>query len=422
MLFELLTGTTPFSGDNAMTVAYRHISDDVPAPSSRAAGIPPELDRLVATATSRDPDGRPADGRALHAALLDVRNSLGLHGAVPAPGTDITVQVPRAAAAATTVVGDTQRTTALPPMPPDEGDGGRRRRRRWPYVVLALVLLAALGGTGGWYLAVGRYTHAPGLVGLSKSDAVERLQDAGLRFRLGKPMFSDSIEKGAVADQDPDAGARIDKNGVVTLRISRGPSAYAVPDVSGETVKDATKALEAVQLEVADRVREEFSETVDAGLVIRTNPPEGRSLHVGSEVTLIVSKGVKPVPLPVVDGMSRDKAEKTLTKAGFVVGTVTEDFSNDVAEGKVIRSDPAGGTRVAPGSTVNLVVSKGPEVFEVPDVRGKPIDEAISIIEQAGFKADPKPANIPGSGPGHVLQQSPLGMQPHGTVITLYYW
>jgi eukaryotic-like serine/threonine-protein kinase len=425
MLFELLTGTTPFSGDNAMAVAYRHISDDVPAPSSRAAGIPPELDRLVTAATSRDPDGRPGDGRALHAALVDVRDSLGLHGAVPTPGTDITVQVPRTAAA-TSVAGGTQRTTALPPLPPgangSEEPGGRRRRRRWPYVVLALVLLAALGGTGGWYLAVGRYTHAPGLVGLSKSDAVERIQDAGLRWRLGKPMFSDSIEKGAVADQDPAAGARIDKDGVVTLRISRGPSAYSVPDVSGETVKDATKALEAVQLKVADRIREEFSETVDEGLVIRTDPPKGESLHVGSQVMLVVSKGVRPVPLPVVDGVSRDKAEKTLTKAGFVVGTVTEDFSNDVAKGKVIRSDPAGGTRLAPGATVNLVVSKGPELFEVPDVRGKPIEEAISIVEHAGFRADPKPADIPGSGPGHVLQQSPLGMQPRGTVITLYYW
>jgi serine/threonine-protein kinase len=420
VLFELLTGTTPFTGDNAVAVAYRHISDDVPAPSSRAAGIPPELDELVAAATSRDPAGRPADGRALHAALVGVRDRLGMHGAVPTPGTDITVQVPRAAVA--TQVADTQRTTALPPMPPEEDSGPPRRRRRWPYVLVALLLLAGLGGAAGWYFAVGKFTHAPSLVGLSKTDAVDKLQQAGLSWRIGKPMFSDSIEEGAVADQDPDAGDRVAKDATVTLRISKGPSEHQVPDVSGETVKEATKQLEAVDLVVADKQRLEWNDSVEAGLVIRTDPPKGESLHVGSEVTLVVSKGVQPVPLPVVDGMSRDKAEKKLTEADFVVGTVTEEFSDEVHEGKVIRSDPAGGTKLAPGSTVNLVVSKGQQLFEVPDVRGKPIDEAIGIIERAGFRADPRPADIPGSGPGHVLQQSPTGMQPKGTVITLYYW
>jgi eukaryotic-like serine/threonine-protein kinase len=423
LLFELLTGTVPFTGDNPTAVAYRHISDDVPPPSSRAAGIPPELDALVAAATSRDADARPADGRALHAALSDVRDRLGLHGAVPSPGTDLTVQVPRTASPATAVVSDAQRTTALPPLPPpgSADDEPRRRRRRWPYVVLALLLLAGLGGGAGWYFAVEQYTHAPGVVSLSKSEAVTEIQQAGLHWKLGKPMFSDTIEIGAVADQDPDAGARIDKDAVITLRISKGPSAYDVPDVTGKTVEEARAELKEVHLVVGE-VRRIYDAEVEAGLVIRTNPPAERSLDIGSKVNLIVSKGEQPVPVPVVDGKPQDKAEKELEKAGFVVGTVTQEYSDEIHEGQVIRTTPAGGTSAQPGSTINLVVSKGPELFEVPDVRGKRIEEAISIIENAGFRADAKPANIPGSGPGEVLQQSPTGMQPRGTTITLYYW
>jgi eukaryotic-like serine/threonine-protein kinase len=425
MLFELLTGTVPFTGDNPTAVAYRHISDDVPPPSSRAAGIPPELDELVAAATSRDPNARPADGRALHAALSDVRDRLGLHGAVPAPGTDITVQVPRASAAtaATSVVGEAHRTTALPTIPPVTyaDDEPRRRRRRWPYVLLVLLLLAALGGGAGWYFAVGQKIQAPGVVSLSKSDAVERIQAEGLHWKLGKPMFSETIEEGAVADQTPDAGTHVDKDATIILRISKGPSAYDVPALAGMTVKEATAALKAVDLEVG-KVRRVYSDEVDAELVISTNPTKGESVDVGGSVNLIVSKGVQPVPMIDVTGMAQDKAEKELGKNGFVVGTVTQDYSDTVHEGQVISTSPGAGTKVQPGSTVNLVISKGPELFEVPDVRGKRIEEAISIIENAGFKADAKPANIPGSGPGEVLQQSPTGMQPRGTTITLYYW
>ena len=421
MLFELLTGTVPFSGDNATAVAYRHISDDVPAPSSRAAGIPPELDALVAAATSRDADARPVDGRALHAALSDVRDRLGLHGAVPAPGTDITVQVPRATGVfATTSAGDTQRTTALPPLPPVAADDDvpHRRRRRWPYVLLVLLLLAALGGGAGWYFAEAQKTKAPGVVSLSKAEAVEVIQNAGLRWKLGKPVFSNTIEEGAVADQTPDAGERIDKDAVIVLRVSKGPSAYDVPDLTGMTVPEAAAALKEVDFEVGKK-RQVYNDEVEAGVVISSNPAEGASLHVGSSVNLVVSKGEQPVPVPNVVGMDQEKAEKELEKAGFVV-TATEDYSETVKAGQVISMNPAGGTEVQPGSTVGIVVSKGPQLFEVPNTIGMSIDEAVQVITEAGFKADPR--QIYPAGPRKVRGYSPDGMQRKGTTITLDYF
>jgi serine/threonine-protein kinase len=256
------------------------------------------------------------------------------------------------------------------------------------------------------------------VVSLSKAEAVEKIQAAGLHWKLGKPMFSDTIEEGAVADQDPDAGARIDKDAVITLRISKGPSAYDVPDLTGMTVKEATAALKAVDLKLGKQ-REVYDDEVDAGLVISSNPAEGQSLHVGSAVNVVVSKGVKPVPMIDVTGMSQDKAEKAIEKAEFVVGVVTQDYSDTVHEGDVISTSPAPGASVQPGSTVNLVVSKGPQLFEVPNTIGMSIDDAVRVITEAGFQADPR--EIYPAGPRKVRGYAPDGMQRKGTTIRLDY-
>src|SRR5947209_12296313 len=175
MLFELLTGRQPFTGDSAVSVAYRHVNEDVPEPSTRVFGIPPELDALVLAATARDPFDRPADARALHASLESVRDRLGLHAAVPTANevpprttTDTlvverpTVVVPSPTAAP---------TAAEPPTGPPADPGARRRRRRWPIVLALLVVAAVLAAFGGWYLAVGRYTGTPNVVGLTKTAA-----------------------------------------------------------------------------------------------------------------------------------------------------------------------------------------------------------------------------------------------------------
>src|SRR4051794_8471164 len=148
MLFELLTGRQPFSGDSAVSVAYRHVNEDVPEPSSVAPGIPAELDALVLAATARDPFDRPADARALHTSLMSVRDRLGLHAAVPtatdasAPTDTLVVDQ---TASATTVVAPSQpgqhsqpggSGPARPPAGEDTGDDVRRRR--WPWVVALL--------------------------------------------------------------------------------------------------------------------------------------------------------------------------------------------------------------------------------------------------------------------------------------------
>jgi len=282
---------------------------------------------------------------------------------------------------------------------------------------MAVVLLAAIGGAGGWWLAVGRYTHAPALLDLTKSQAEQRLDHAGLHAKWLKSVYSDTVERGLVATQTPGGGAQVHKGATITLRLSLGPEEQAVPDVRGKTLAQAKAALQRANLDYAGKTTA-FSETVPKGHVIRTDPPVGTRLHVGREVTLVVSKGVRPVEVPDVSGMPLDHATEQLTQAGFTVKT-TEDYSDTVPDGDVITTEPEPGTFVAPGSPITLVVSKGPHLYPVPDVTGENVDDAVAQLHRAGFKTN---VHAFPTGPGQVLHQSPKGgsMQKQGTTVTLY--
>jgi len=419
MLFELLTGAPPFTGDSPLSVAYKHMSDDVPAPSSRVDNIPPELDALVRSATSRDPAGRPADGRALHTALVQVRDGLGLHAAVPAPqvtpvSVDLTQRIARPDDR--TVVAEGA-TAALPPLLPPGTDETDRRRRKWPFILAAILLLAAIGGVGGWWLAVGRYTHAPSVLNMTKAAAIHKLDDAGLHWRWLSPAYSDTVAANHVLAEDPAGGSQVHRGATITLTLSKGPAEQAVPDVRGKTVKEAKAALRDAGLKYGGQ-QTAYSPTVPDGHVIRTDPPVGTRLHVGRTVDLVVSKGVRPVKVPDVSGEPLQRATQELTDAGFTVKT-TEDYSDTTPEGDVVTTTPSAGTPVPPGSAITLVVSKGPHLYPVPDVTGDNVDDARATLEAAHFNVTTHA--FPG-GPGKVLRQSPGGgsMQKHGTTVTLF--
>ncbi|HET7529901.1 MAG TPA: Stk1 family PASTA domain-containing Ser/Thr kinase [Mycobacteriales bacterium] len=426
LLFELLTGVVPFSGDSAVAVAYRHVNEDVPAPSSLVGGLPPEIDALVAAATARDAAARPADARALHAALVDVRDRLGLHDAVPtASGDQETQQLPRVVTpAAATGAMPTQAalaTSALP-MAAGTGDGAEttRRRRRWPILLVLLVVAALLAGLGGWWLAVGRYARVPGVLEKPRDQAVSMLERAGFHTRIGPAVYSEEIAKGLVAKESPSGGAHVRKGSTITLQLSKGPERHAVPDVRNLTVAKAKQKITAAHLTVAV-VHREYSLEVKKGRVISTTPAIGSEQRRDTGVTLLVSRGPKPVVMPDVTGKPADDAEAQLTALGLHV-TTTDAFSDKVDEGKVIASTPPGGTTTYDGATVELTVSKGPRLFEVPDVRGMKIEDAVKVIHDAGFTPDPQ-RTFP-FGPGKVFRENPDAgsMQPKGTTIELDYY
>ena len=373
VLFELLTGTPPYGGDSALAVAYRHVHDDVPAPSTRVAGIPPALDELVLRATRREPAGRPADAGVFLAELAMARSDLGLRRV---PSREVAsafgIEAPtvpagpaRTGPTAPAFAGP-RGTTALPAyarpvespgrarrgasrIGPPDGSGWpaeRRRRRAWSWVALGVVLLAALSvGTVAWWYGSGRFAAVPSLTQLTRAQAEARLDGVDLTARF---------------DQEP-------------------------------------------------------SETVAAGRVVRSEPAPGGRVLRGHSVTVVLSAGPPAVPVPSVTGQSVDDAQGAIRRAGLQP-QVTEQPSVEVGAGLVVSQDPAGGTAER-GSTVQLVVSTGPAVVAVPDVRGLSVDDARQKLQDAGFRVKVRSLRI-----GDVIAQSPGGgsQREQGSTVTIY--
>ncbi len=428
MLYELLTGRPPFTGDTPIAVAYQRVREPVPAPSASAPGVPPEIDRLVAAATALDPADRPADASVLHTELRAVRDALNLHERVPAvpavaldaarqvESTEVVREGAPARGGDTQVVPrdvDTEGTaaTAATPRPP------RSRRLRWPVVAAVVAVITALAGAGGWWLAAGRYVSAPGLLGLSRAAAEAKAHAAGLRIRWLAPVYSDTVKRDLVARQQPGRGDHVTHGALLSLALSRGPETHPVPAVVGKPLDQAKSMITAVHLQVGD-VRQAYADTVAKGDVVRSDPAPGTTVHAGTAVSLVVSQGPQPLPVPNVVGMDVQQATSTVTSAGFEA-TTSDTFSDTVPKGTVISQDPGAGGTAPKGTTIALVVSKGKQLFPVPGVEGQNVDRAVKILQGAGFTA--KVYSFPG-GPGIVLNQSPgpNSMRPKGTSISLY--
>ena len=394
LLFELLTGTPPYDSESPMTVAYRHVHDDVPPPSRVVEGIPAGLDDLVVRATRRDPVARPVDAGAFLAELRAVRADLDHAPAGP---------VVRKAGAPTLVVPRSQLVQQEP---------ARGRRRLVLGLLAALVAVAA--AAGGWWALVGRYTDAPAVVGLTEAQARERLTAAGFTVEERPAVHSDRVREDHVVDQDPVADGRVVEGGTVTLTTSLGPDRREVPEVAGRSREEASAALEEVGLAVG-RVSEAFSE-LPVGAVVGTDPAQGQSLPPGTEVALVLSKGVEMLGVPDVQGASRADAERAITDAGFTP-KVGEVFSEDVEKGRIADQSPSSG-RAPRGSEVLLEVSKGPELVTVPDVVGQDREAAEQALEAAGLAV--RVVAIPG--PGRVRSTDPdAGAQVRkGARVTMY--
>ncbi|AUG76770.1 serine/threonine protein kinase [Kitasatospora sp. MMS16-BH015] len=359
LLYELLTGARPHTGENPVQVIYQHLHEDVPPPSRTTPTVAPELDAIVAAATARDPQGRPHDAVALLAALQRARRALTpaqLDAEPPASLRPTPVHPTTEPTTALTAALTRTTVQQLPPellitRPFDEPlpeRPPRRRRSRRPLVwgVVLAVLLTLVGGTT-YVLSEALYTQVPSVLGQREDQAVATLDQAGLQGVFTQD-FSETVPTGQVIATDPGVGARVRKSDPVKVSLSKGPQRIAVPNLTGLTQDEAEKSLTTAGL-TAGTVDEEYSDTVEEGDVISSSPGTGAPLPVGSAVALTVSKGMTPVP--DVKGMTREDAAKALSDAGFQLRVTG---LNTISLGKAKTQTPAAGQPLRQGSPVDV--------------------------------------------------------------------
>jgi serine/threonine-protein kinase len=436
VLYEMLTGEKPHDGDSPAIVLYKHLHDDVPPPSALVPGLPYALDELVASATARTPDIRPYDAVALLAHAREARAGLSADqlDAVPPQAVsaahdnaeDRTSVIPRSLAVPRPLPVNedegaedgyhrTSRLESPPPLSPRRRGGPSRRL----ITIVAAVLLVLGTGAGIWYINSGQFTRVPTLLEKTEAQARDRLESAGLEVGKVEHAYSDTVKRGTVISTDPAPGDRIRDHDSVGLVISDGPETVKVPDVAGSRLDKARTVLKQEGLEPG-MVTREFSDDVEKGSVISTEPESGTERRAGSAIALIVSKG-SPVDVPDVTGESLEDARADLVEAGLKVKVSSERVtSSDIGKGEVARQTPESGSTAAEGDTVTLTLSKGPEMVEVPDVVGDNVDDAKAELEAAGFEVD-EDRGLLGLFGDTVRSQSVAGgdTAPKGSTITL---
>ncbi|MEU1027037.1 PASTA domain-containing protein, partial [Streptomyces sp. NPDC005904] len=297
---------------------------------------------------------------------------------------------------------------------------GRRRLdpRRRTLAMVAAVLLALGLGAGVWYINSGQFTEVPPVLAKTEAQARKRLADAGLEVKEVKRAYSDTDKRGTVMDSDPEAGDRIRQNDQVTLTVSRGPEKVKVPDVKDIPLARAKQELKNSGL-APGMVTKGFSDSVEKGSVISTDPRAGFTRKADSAVALVVSKG-RAVQVPDVTGDSEADATSELEDAGLKVRIDPNRKHSDEDKGAVVEQSPGADRQLAEGDTVTLVLSKGPPMVKVPDVTGMSVDDAVDALEGAGFDVD-KDRGLLGLFGDTVKKQSVDGgdKAPKGSTITI---
>lgn len=429
LLFELLTGRTPFRGSTPEETALMRLDNEVPAPSSYIAGVPPELDELVLRATGREPAARFADGNGFLEAVRSTRRELNLPDfLVPAPTASAVHRALEGShvsdrlswdddAMATGVFGTTETRQDFPsahtaetnlvapyaPEPPDEPpaahpeehapqEGGQnapvpRNQRRltnrggaatlvWGVLLVVVVVAVAIAG---WWVTSGRYGEIPQVLGQDVTGARSAVEAAGFTAVVND-VYSDEEPQQTVTGTDPDAGERAVRGDDVAVLVSRGRPTVPTPG--------ATDSLSAYQSKLSDRtlswnVEESvYSDDVAEGMVAEVSPQAGQEVNTGTVVTVQVSKGPRPVTVPDVNGMSESQARRAIESAGLEVGEVTRRFDADVDGDDAIGTDVDAGTEVPGASSVTLVLSNA---ITVPDLEGMDAEEAAAELRDLGL-------------------------------------
>lgn len=393
VLFELLTGTKPYQGEDPVQIAIRHVNDRVPAPSSINPAIPKEIDELVLSATDVNPDKRPKDGaeffdqlRALSEKIDPRKRQLSLELDLPPMPIKQPIRERESRKKSKSYKPESESSMKRESTTKTSKKKVSARVRRNRRVALGVLLIGLLGA---WYtfLGPGSKIVVPSLAGLTVNEAKKDLSELGLTLRIGSEEFSEDIPEGRIIKSEPAGGGRVSENGEVVVFTSKGKERILVPSLLGLNSEDAQKLIEKNNLFVGE-ISEEFSSDFAKGLIVRTIPASGDRVKRDTQVSIVISKGVESVAIADYRGKSGEQALNELVEAGFDVDSKYV-FSEDLPAGAVVSQSPAQG-EAEKGSLITLTVSKGTEYVFIPNIFALNEKKAISALEDLELKVEVK--------------------------------
>ena len=420
VMYEMMSGRPPYDGESPVAVAIQHINGGAAMPSTFNPNIPGGLEQIIMKSMSLEPNGRYESATAMLSDLDEFRKNPGILFDYNVPPTDAVINLPKPPAVEPEVLmpktaaerverkvnGQPQKSPAAAAVaaqrrrPPNSKTPAQRRReaeedqKRGNVATIAIiacsvvmliavvVFLVVLFGNG----VTQQKVEVPTLIGLVYEDLPEY---DNVKIKLGEKNYSDEYAAGVICDQTPAAGDKVVKGETIYVVVSLGPGEAAMPDLKDRTLEEAIKMLEDLQLglQITEH-KEEYHDTVPAGLVIRANYEVGDMLQVGEVVTLYVSLGkeIKKGSMPLLEGMTEEQAEQILEDQHMdLVYEFVEEHSSTVEKGFVTRTDPEVGQELQTGQTITVYISNGPEKKELPDVLGMDLAEAGSELAKAGF-------------------------------------
>jgi len=409
VLFELLTGRPPFTGDSPVAIAYQHVREDPPTPSSINPRVPPELDAITMKSLAKNPSNRYQSADEMREDFYRV-----LSGERPSAPMVMTPEE-----RTEYMTGGRPVAAAHDPAHPDEVDEfaqwqaeqsearRRRGRRRAIGFVAVLALLAALAGVYFLFSPSTDTVAVPTVVGQPQAAALQTLSAAGLRPTV-VPVASTPEQAGQVVTTNPSSGIEVAPGTVVELRVGRGPDAVRVPDLVGQTATEAQATVQRLGLSLAPVPQQrEVDDERQVGRVLAQDPAAGQFLAPGTPVLLTVGRQRETLRVPDVVGQDRQTATATLEGVGLRVSVSEVDDARPA--GTVVDTSPGSGATVPRNSSVTLEVSRGNRL-SVPSVVGQTPSQAAQTLSSAGFTGSVAQTSQQVSDPsqvGKVISQSP---------------
>ncbi|MCA2209878.1 MULTISPECIES: Stk1 family PASTA domain-containing Ser/Thr kinase [Nocardia] len=410
VLFEILTGQPPFTGDSPVAVAYQHVKEDPPLPSSVNPAVPRELDSVILKAMAKNPANRYQTAAEMRADLIRV-----LGGQKPsAPMVMNDEDYAGYDEPAPRRFHDRDDTSEHPAVGPPAEQGNRTG-------LIALGVAAALAvAFGMFWVLIGPGSKpdqvaVPDMSGKTAQQAESELVKAG--FSVAVQQKPDGkVAPGNVIATQPLGGSRIDEGSTVTLQVSTGPAQVAVPRILGMTQAEAEQALNSTGLQMDPNVQRRASSVADTDRVIGQEPTAGVRIDIEQPIVIVIGSGPEQVRVPDVVGQDISVAEPNLTvSAGFKVEV--KEVLSPQPKGQVLSTSPAGGSNAEKGSTITVQVSLGDRIT-VPDLTGLTPTQAQEKLRAQGWTGQLSQTTVitlDGSASGKVVGQNP----PAGTSVTM---